>query len=175
MIPKMKKTKKQRTKTFPNMGSVSRSSMTRILMDGMRLMARSGLKTRTVLMADKLMLSIFSRYSTELQDRREKWASYELGNEWATREQIPSQDDEGIQSIPIFGQVCTFAPTDSHRNHFDQHFKREEDVNEVIEQFQKSASWSRALDVTTRMVHPQSYAVHDDRHHRDPLKPRVSL
>lgn len=57
MIPKIKNTKKQSNKTLPNIGKVSSSNITRILIDGTRLIARRGRRTRTVRIADKLKLS----------------------------------------------------------------------------------------------------------------------
>ena len=53
----MKKTKKQRSKTFPSIGNVSNNNITKIRMDGTRLIARNGRRTRTVRIADKLRLS----------------------------------------------------------------------------------------------------------------------
>ena len=65
-IPNMKKTKKQRSNTFPNIGNVSSSSITKIRIDGTRLMARNGRRTRTVRIADKLKLSPGIKASTNL-------------------------------------------------------------------------------------------------------------
>ncbi len=56
-IPNIKKTKKQRSKTFPSIGNVSSNNMTRIRIDGTRLIARNGRRTRIVRIADKLKLS----------------------------------------------------------------------------------------------------------------------
>ena len=85
IIPKMKKTKKQRRRTFPSMGSVSSSSITRILMPGnvrdlcqyqiflcytllgILFIALSGLNTRTVLIAERLSFSTSRQYSRALK------------------------------------------------------------------------------------------------------------
>ena len=66
----MKKTKKQRSKTFPSIGNVSSKSMTKIRMDGTRLIARNGRRTRTVRIADKLRLSPGINASTNLNRDR---------------------------------------------------------------------------------------------------------
>jgi hypothetical protein len=63
----MKKTKKQRSKTFPSIGKVSSNNMTSIRIDGTRLMARNGRRTRTVRIADKLKLSPGITDSTNLK------------------------------------------------------------------------------------------------------------
>ena len=62
----MKKTKKQRSKTFPSIGNVSNNNITKIRMDGTRLIARNGRRTRTVRIADKLRLSPGRRDSISL-------------------------------------------------------------------------------------------------------------
>jgi hypothetical protein len=69
MMPKMKKTKKHRRRTLPSMGNVSSSSMTRMRIEGTRLMARSGRSTLTVRMADRLRLSPGNTDSTNLNER----------------------------------------------------------------------------------------------------------
>ena len=61
--PKMKNTNVQSMRTFPNIGSVSKSNMTRIRIDGTRLMARKGLSTRIVRIAVKFILSRWRQYS----------------------------------------------------------------------------------------------------------------
>jgi hypothetical protein len=66
-IPNIKKTKKQRSKTFPSIGKVSSNNMTSIRIDGTRLMARNGRRTRTVRIADKLKLSPGITDSTNLK------------------------------------------------------------------------------------------------------------
>ena len=82
MMPKMKKTKKHRRRTFPNIGRVSRSSITRILIPsgmksalfdqihnnllGILFIARRGLSTLTVLMADRFNFSTSRQYSRAL-------------------------------------------------------------------------------------------------------------
>ena len=81
-IPKMKKTKKQRSRTFPSMGSVSKRSITRILVSyliirphlqlcylmlGILFIAFSGLRTRTVLIAERFSFSTSIIYSNALK------------------------------------------------------------------------------------------------------------
>ena len=56
-IPNTKKTKKQRSRTFPSIGNVSSNNMTSMRIDGTRLIARNGRRTRIVRIADKLKLS----------------------------------------------------------------------------------------------------------------------
>lgn len=56
-IPNTKKTKKHRSKTFPSIGNVSSNSMTSMRIDGTRLIARNGRRTRIVRIADKPKLS----------------------------------------------------------------------------------------------------------------------
>lgn len=51
---------------MPSMGSVSNSNITRILMDGIRLIARRGRRTRTVRIADRFKLPTAGRYSMAL-------------------------------------------------------------------------------------------------------------
>lgn len=68
----MKKTKKQRSKTFPSMGNVSNSNITKIRMDGTRLIARNGRRTRIVRIADKLRLSPGRTDSMSLDEKKEK-------------------------------------------------------------------------------------------------------
>ena len=85
-MPKMKNTKKQSRRTLPSIGRVSNSSITKILMPfqkkchvnvllniyiintlGIRLIARRGLSTRTVLMAERLSFSTSRQYSRALR------------------------------------------------------------------------------------------------------------
>ena len=82
----MKNTKKQSRRTLPSIGRVSNSSITKILMPfqkkchvnvllniyiintlGIRLIARRGLSTRTVLMAERLSFSTSRQYSRALR------------------------------------------------------------------------------------------------------------
>lgn len=90
IIPKMKNTKKHKSKTFPSIGSVSNNNITKIripveyslsklktiqvkkmqlVLLGIRLIARSGLKTLTVLMADKLIFPTMFTYSKPLKNK----------------------------------------------------------------------------------------------------------
>ena len=66
IIPKIKKTKKQRRSALPSIGNVSSRSITSIRIDGTRLIVRNGRRTRTVRVADKLKLSPGINNSTNL-------------------------------------------------------------------------------------------------------------
>lgn len=138
-------------------------------MDGIRFMARRGRRTRTVRMAERLRLPTAGRYSTALQGMHH-WHRHVNGRR--ALGVLPRDHDEGVQSVPVLGQIGAATAAHSHRHHLDQHLEGKEDEDEVVKGLEEFAARGVADHVSARMVHPQRHAVHDDGHHGDPLEPR---
>ena len=121
-MPKMKNTKKQSRRTLPSIGRVSNSSITKILMPfqkkchvnvllniyiintlGIRLIARRGLSTRTVLMAERLSFSTSRQYSSAL-GRVGKLDEENVG--WYLQRNALSQREAKLSKRGWWGSGC---------------------------------------------------------------------
>ena len=124
----MKKTKKQRSKTFPSIGNVSNNNITKIRIDGTRLMARNGRRTRTVRIADKLRLSPGRRDSISL-NQATKLLSRIIDKQ--TNKFSPRNNNKTIQTIPCISEISSFTKY-SHSCHFNTHFNSKKSEYKII-------------------------------------------
>lgn len=103
---------------------------------GTRLMARSGLSTRTVRMAERLTLCPSREYSImlgEVEGQRvpgTPGAPSRPGTAPPTA--VPGHDNEEVQPVPSVTQVALLAKQ-SQGDHLDGHLHREEGKDEVVE------------------------------------------
>ena len=83
---------------------------------------------------------------------------------------LPSDDDEHIQSIPRFCEVCLLA-VHAHRHELHKHLDAEESKDEVVEASEDLTACRCTHDIVARLVHAEGDTVQDDDTHADPLKP----
>ena len=96
---------------------------------GIRLIARNGLNTRTVLMVLRLSFSTSRQYSKALKKRlininesyssqiRYIWPQFQF----ILSKMLPCKNDEEIKTIPSFREITTFS-YHSHCNNFNAKF-----------------------------------------------------
>ena len=83
---------------------------------------------------------------------------------------LPSDDDEHIESIPGLCEVRLLA-IHAHRHELHKHLHAEESEDEVVEASEDLTACRRTHDIVAWLVHAEGDAVQDDHPHADPLKP----
>ena len=125
MIPNMKNTKKQRRSTFPNIGRVSNSSITRIL----------GCKWKAKILEDHNIYLPHAWYSVDCLQRSEDPDS---SDGWQVRFlhihqilQCSRDHNEAVQLVPGLLEIAASAHH-PHGNHLDEHLPSKVDINQTI-------------------------------------------
>lgn len=149
--------------------------MTKIRIDGTRLMARNGRRTRTVRIADRLRLSPGINDSTNLQ--RRKKCQNRIGSSFERQRILPRDNDETVQAIPGFSEITALSKY-THSGHFNAHLHRKESEDEIIRRLQPNTTWRitslRCLCTRVmgaRLVHAQSDTIQENDKHTDAFKP----
>ena len=112
----------------------------KFLLLGTRLIALSGLRTRTVRIADKLKFSETMAYSIVLLGVRDQEKKFNLNLIINSKLNLslPSNDNNKIESIPRLGHVRILAK-EAHGAYFYHHFNEKKRVNHMIQIAQDGA------------------------------------
>lgn len=114
---------------------------------GIRLIALSGLKTRTVRIEERFIFPTSRQYSSALNERKGKGANEDnglmVGAEGGNG--VPGDDDETVETVPGIGEVSALGTSDAHCQHLDAHLHGKESKDDIICHLKNLTAWCCAI------------------------------